>query len=47
MYNLTEYNDYYYNDSMTDFSGANNTGLLNFKEQVTAQTNADGTKKLK
>lgn len=46
MYDLIEYNDYY-NDSMTDFSGANNTGLLNFKEQVTAQTNADGTRKLK
>ena len=47
MYDLIEYNDNYYDDSMTDFSGANNTVLLNFKEQVTAQTNADGMKKLK
>ena len=29
---------------MTDFNGANNTGLFNFKEKVTDQINADGAK---
>ena len=29
---------------MTDLNGANNTGLFNFKEKVTGQTNADGAK---
>ena len=29
---------------MTDFNGANNTGLFNSKEKLTGQINADGAK---